>query len=316
MENFNFDPTKLFGLTATDITSSKQSSNDSLMFNPSPEDGKPYIAQIRFIPYVFGNQISKVESTKYYAKNPLNDSKFYGYCPSSNNERSIFIAAFTMLKNSKSVKDQALMKCLANGKRFLSAILVIDDKNNPENNGKIMFWDFGVTIDKQIVGLLEPDFGKPCIVYDVLDGKDMYVRVSKNGGNNSYDGCKFSDERTPLVFDGNTYENTPEMQEKLKTWLFENTPKDDVRQKFLFQGWDDTTWNEALTYLDDLIPSVTMKETLWKKHGRDYQAWFNGDSTSTDGMTDTEKTIMESTTSTSTGTDVGNESEDSLMSQL
>ena len=300
------DYSKIFNLTKEDVVKEKVESVD-LRFNPSPIDGKDYIAKVRFVPYIHEDGKNNVESIKYFAYNESTGDKFYGYCPSTVGQGSIMKDAWIACKESKSAIENDYTDALKNGKRYTSAILVIEDKQHPENEGKILFWDYGRKIAEKIELQLENDFGTETNVFDPMEGKMMVVKVTKKGENNNYDGCQFSPNSEPISFNGMTLEATQESQGKFIEFLLEMTPKN--INDYIYKDWTDNVWEQAFTYLNTLLTSTKMKETLWKKHGNNYQDWLSG---AGDEFNDVEKTIINETTSEN-GSNID---EDSLLNSL
>ena len=315
MENLNLDYSNIFNLTKKDILSASESeSKQDLYFSPLPVDGKPYIAKVRFLPYIYGEQKAIAPSIKYFCKYDPTDSKFNGYCPSSVGKPSILRDAWYMLNSSKNVLEKELTNNLKNGKRFVSAVYVIEDKNNPDNNNKILFWDYGKQVHDKIVALLEPDFGDEVNVFDLLSGYEMGVKVEKKGENNNYDNCSFIQRVVPFSTPTFTFDGSKESQVKVIEFFKENMS--DKRHEYTFKEWTDGTWEAALKYLDDLIPNTIIKAKLWKKHGYDYNTWSAGGIQTID-QTSTAETIMtEATTSGNSGNTQISRNDQSMIDSL
>lgn len=80
--------------------------------------------------------------------------------------------------------------------RFVANILVLQDGNKPENNGKVFLLEFGNKIMKKITtamnGSDDPiDPREPLNVLDPLDGANFKLVVTKQGGQNNYDESQF-----------------------------------------------------------------------------------------------------------------------------
>jgi hypothetical protein len=89
--------------------------------------------------------------------------------------------------------------------RFAANVLVIQDGNKPENNGKVMLLEFGNKIMKKITAVMngsdDPiDPRDPINVLDPLEGANFKIVVSKQGGQNNYDESQFM--RQSALFDG------------------------------------------------------------------------------------------------------------------
>lgn len=80
--------------------------------------------------------------------------------------------------------------------RFVANILVLQDGNKPENNGKVFLLEFGNKIMKKITAVMngsdDPiDPRDPINVLDPLDGANFKLVVTKQGGQNNYDESQF-----------------------------------------------------------------------------------------------------------------------------
>lgn len=77
---------------------------------------------------------------------------------------------------------------------YWANILVVNDPANPENNGKVFKYRFGVKIFEKIMAMSagDPDLGEPSVdVTCPYDGADFSMSVKKVGGHLNYDDCKF-----------------------------------------------------------------------------------------------------------------------------
>lgn len=80
--------------------------------------------------------------------------------------------------------------------RFVANVLVLQDGNKPENNGKVFLLEFGNKIMKKITAVMngsdDPiDPREPLNVLDPLEGANFKIVVTKQGGQNNYDDSQF-----------------------------------------------------------------------------------------------------------------------------
>lgn len=92
-------------------------------------------------------------------------------------------------------------------------ILVIDDKNHPENNGKVFLYAFGSKIMEKIKSCIEPEFDgdEPFLPFCPYEGANFKMKVKKVDGYPNYDACMF--EEPSALFDGDD-EKIQEVWEK------------------------------------------------------------------------------------------------------
>lgn len=83
---------------------------------------------------------------------------------------------------------------LVGAEKYACFILVLDDKINPANNGKIMLYKYGRMIAKMIEEKLKPQFGEePVNVFRLDSGCDLTLRAKKIGSLPKFDGTSFGE---------------------------------------------------------------------------------------------------------------------------
>lgn len=85
---------------------------------------------------------------------------------------------------------------------FIANILVLEDKKNPQNEGKVFLYKFGKKIFQKIQDALKPEFetDKPVDVFDFWKGANFRMKVRKVEGYPNYDNSFF--ESSSVMFDG------------------------------------------------------------------------------------------------------------------
>jgi len=89
---------------------------------------------------------------------------------------------------------KALQKEVSRSTKFISNILVINDPGNPENNGKVFYWKYGVKMFEKFQKALEPTeaqlkVGKKGVeLFDPMLGADIVIDAQKVAGFRNYDG--------------------------------------------------------------------------------------------------------------------------------
>jgi hypothetical protein len=84
-------------------------------------------------------------------------------------------------------------------KNYISNILVIKDEANPENEGKVFLFKYGVKIFEKINEKLRPEFGdtEAFNPFDFYGGANFKLKIRKVGGYTNYDKSEF-DSPSPL----------------------------------------------------------------------------------------------------------------------
>jgi hypothetical protein len=85
-------------------------------------------------------------------------------------------------------------------KTYVANIYVIQDKANPDNEGKVFLYRFGKKIFDKIQKVVEPEFegDEPMDPFHVIDGANFRLRQKKQGGYPNYDDSMF-ETSSPLL---------------------------------------------------------------------------------------------------------------------
>jgi hypothetical protein len=152
------------------------------------------------------------------------------------------------------VLDQKKADIFSRRHNFGALIQVIKDDNQPELEGKILYFSFGKKIWEKIDAELKPIIGSPHNPFDLLKGKVFALVVTKVSGYNNYDQSKFVDTIVPLCIPDAANKLIPINDKTDKQMVFnylkENTP--DI-SKYLFKEWD----SETKDYVNHVITAVT-----------------------------------------------------------
>jgi len=191
---------------------------DKTLWKPAKDKSETYV--IRFVPDVY-TKINFIE-TYYHGINhfPGTEKKFLGgYCSNMKNKNSCPACAYGWpMKNSK---IEALMDKAKDGgwipqRKWVSNILVINDPNKPENNGKVFKFEYGIQVMNKILKRNNPDSAqkndprfKQYNPFDILKGGDFILSVivkkmTKNGKEifqPNYDGSDFNNAVSAIAND-------------------------------------------------------------------------------------------------------------------
>ncbi len=86
-----------------------------------------------------------------------------------------------------------LQKTLSRRTVFISNILVVNDPDNPDNNGKVFYWKYGVKLFEKFQAALEPTPNqikvgkKPVQLFDPMEGANIMLVSKKLAGFVNYD---------------------------------------------------------------------------------------------------------------------------------
>ena len=234
-------------------TAQQGGGKDLEFYKPYPEDGKDgvYKSLIRFVPNPVDPAKSKVHKYYVYLNDPVSGDGFSVDCPSTVGKKSILKDLFWKLKNSHSAADQELAKKFSRKEDFYSLIQIVQDKNKPELEGKIMIFKFGKKLNDMIEAQLQPEYGDPCNPYDLFEGREFAVSVRKVGEWNNYDLCSFVGEKTAIRVNGVGMKKN---QDDMKTVLdyLNEVPKN--LTSFDYKDWDDDVTDKVMTVIKNTVP--------------------------------------------------------------
>lgn len=104
---------------------------------------------------------------------------------------------------------------------YISNILVINDPEKPENNGKVFLYRYGVKIFEKIKNIMTPDeeLGeKPNDPFDFWAGQNFKLKIKKVAGYQNYDDSSFS-VPSAISDDDNKIEDIWKREYSLKEFL-------------------------------------------------------------------------------------------------
>jgi len=234
----NEDVVNLFDMEADDSTMSfldKKSTVADGIYRPNLKDAadknKGYAATIRFLPNVLEDGTlgqSAIEKHVHYAKLP-DYPDLQGYYDSLINfgEKCPLTTLFWQLKNSKNQAEVERAELIGRTTKYYSYVLVIEDEQHREWEGKIMIFPYGFKIKEKINNERtgENADGKKCNVFDPANGKDFRLIIKSQGEWPTYESSTFRQVSPLKIWD----------EEKS---LFREVPTewDDDREKFLIKS--------------------------------------------------------------------------------
>lgn len=248
LDIFNLDPESLLdkkkgsGETSTDF------------YKPYPKEGKDgvYKALIRFVPNPFNPEKSKIKKYYNYLKDPSTGKGFSVDCPSTVFKKSIIQDLFWKLYNSNSAADKELSKSFSRKEDYYSLIQVIEDKNKPELEGKILIYKFPKKINDLLEAQIKPEYGASCNPFNVFEGREFALAVRTVGDWNNYDLCSFVGERVPMRIDGVPVTKTREDMNKINEYL--KTGPSNL-ESFGYKEWDSETTERVMEIIRNTVPN-------------------------------------------------------------
>lgn len=164
-----------------------------IRFLPASESDGDYPSFIKFFKHSF-----KLNDKWYIENCPTTVKKGDNVCPVCNANKKIYGT------NSKEVAKNKTAGRTRRA-RYISNILVIDDPENPENNGKVKLLEYGNEIYGLIENKIKPKFDhqKAINPFDFWNGCDFIFNIYKDKGNVKYDASEWSEQKPVAESDEN-----------------------------------------------------------------------------------------------------------------
>jgi len=224
-------------------------------------------AMFRFLPAKDeGNE--DVPFVKIYNHGYKHNGQWYiENCPTTINEKCPQCEANSELWQSGLESNKKLASERKRKLSYWANILILQDKANPETEGKVFKFRFGDKIMKKIVAMGNPEFDgeKPVDVTDVFEGANFMLKVEKISGQANYDKSKFG--TVSELYDGD--------EEKLKSIFNSMHALKPIAEKDKFKTYNDLATRvkkilggapirqatvESFDYDDDIVDNVTQVE--------------------------------------------------------
>lgn len=181
------------GVTPTNPMDGSATSNE---FRPSPKKGQNgvYEAVIRFLPNPAdpANK-SMIQKFTAYIIDPRNGQKKAIDDPRSIGQQSIIGNTFFALRNSGNPILAENSKQFSSKLSIYSLVQVLTCKSEPQLEGKILVWRYGLKVLEKINAEITPPMGQGHNPFNLLTGRPFSLRVKEVSGFPNYDACGFFD---------------------------------------------------------------------------------------------------------------------------
>lgn len=255
----------IFNLGVNDVdtheTQASSSSND--VYKPTADQGKDgtYKALIRFVPNPANPRNSLVKKYVHWLTDASGDGKLVD-SPASIGEKCSIADAFFKLRKSDSAVDRKMSEKLKRREQYYALVKVIKDPQFPEFEGTYKVFKFGYKIKEKIDEELKPAFGEPTQIFDLFEGKNFELIITRQGEYNNYDKSKFSASKSAVLVNGKPAEKNKENMTVIKEEL-EKAPS---LEPYEFKAWDDETRDFVNSILRQYLnPGSAMDEIVNSK---------------------------------------------------
>jgi hypothetical protein len=174
---------------------SKKGFKDDRFWMPTLDNAGNGTAVIRLLPAPDGEDASWVN---YYEHAFAINGKWYiekSLTSLGRNVADPVAEANTALWNSGFESDKNIARERKRKLRFVSNILVVQDKANPDMEGKVKLFRYGKSVFDKIKGVMQPEFDddQPIDPFDPFNGANLRLVIKRKSGYPNYDDSKFLD---------------------------------------------------------------------------------------------------------------------------
>jgi hypothetical protein len=195
-----FDNVDLFeGVDAEDeslnFLENKGSNLDGIYRPKITDKTKGYKAKIRFLPNLTKEGKvgpAAIEKHQHYV-DLKNNPELLGYydCNKNFEDKCDICTMYWKLKNSNNATDVEKAELINRNTKYYSYILVIEDEQNKDLEGKILIYPYGYKIKEKIKDQRDGLAGDPSNVFDLANGKDFQLVIKQVGEFPNYDSSTF-----------------------------------------------------------------------------------------------------------------------------
>lgn len=182
-------------VSAAEKIGEKKSYVDDSFWTPTIDKNGNGLAVIRFLPAREGEDLPWVQywdhgfqgpTGRWYIENSLTTLGQNDPVSESN----------TVLWNTGLEDDKELARKRKRRLHYVSNILVVSDKDNPENEGKQFKYKYGKKIFDKLMDAMQPQFAdeEPINPFDFWTGADFKLKIRNVEGYRNYDKSEFSDK--------------------------------------------------------------------------------------------------------------------------
>jgi len=179
--------------------SNSERKDDKTFYYPARDQAGNGTAILRFLPGKTEDDLPFVKTYSHGFKGPAG-KWFIEDCPTTIGSPCYCCEQNGILWNTEIKANQDIARTRKRKISYVANILVVEDKKNPENEGKVFLFKFGTKIFDKIFDKLSPEFEDetPCNVFDLLEGANFVLKIRKVEGQTNYDKSEF---RTPSAID-------------------------------------------------------------------------------------------------------------------
>ncbi len=177
----------------------RESANDDRFWNPAVDKVGNGYAVVRFLPAPAGEDLPWVRVYDHGFQGPggwyIENSRttINEPDPVSEHNQMLWNSGIDANKDIVSKGLPGFKGSLKRRQKYISNVLVVSDKANPENEGKVFLYRFGPKIFAKLQEAMKPQFEdeKPINPFDFWYGADFKIKIRQVEGYRNYDKSEF-----------------------------------------------------------------------------------------------------------------------------
>lgn len=193
--------------------------DDERFWYPDTDKAGNGSAVIRFLPEINDESLPFVRVFTHSFQGP-NGQWYIETCPTTLGKKCPVCEHNNKLWNSGNESDKAIVRARKRKVSYISNVYIVSDPANPENNGTVKLYKYGVKIYNMINGAMNPEFDDmtPFNPFDLWEGATFRLRIRQADGFRNYDKSSF-DAVGPLHDDDSVLEEIFNQQFDLNEFL-------------------------------------------------------------------------------------------------
>lgn len=194
--------------------------DDDRFWKPSRDKSDNGYAIIRFLPAVEGENLPWIRIFSHGFKGPKGQwyiencpTTISGKCPACERNTELWNSGIDAKKNIARNRKRRL--------QYISNVYIVSDPKNPENEGRVFLYKYGMKIFTKLMDAMDPDFEdeKEINPFCFWDGADFKIKIRNVEGFVNYDKSEFAAASQFLDGDEKALEALYEGQHKLQPFI-------------------------------------------------------------------------------------------------
>jgi hypothetical protein len=237
----------IFNVEVDDVEFHDYQKRDSILYAPKSKNTKDgvYEALIRFLPNPVNPKKSLIRKYTYYLRDSEDNGKNYDSPSTIHGQKCPIQQTYYKLSKSDSAVERKIAEKLNRREQFYVLAQIVDDKVNPNLNGKIKVFKFGKKLKAKIDAERNPTYGDKVQMFHLFEGKNFHLRLTRQGEFNNYDQCAFLKDIEPIKIDGVQMTKDKEHLAAIREYI-SVAPE---LENFEYRPWDDSTESEVMSIL-------------------------------------------------------------------